>query len=471
MWRHFPKSWKFKPSWAVPLTYDTIDKVKNVKNQILSKSSSFEQIDKYLDEMYENNNFTGEIYGSYDDSTVEAEDRDFIYFLHIPKTGGQTVSSLFADFFEKDFIRLHKGRPGKKIDDGSGNIDNKIPMSKTCKEFKACSAYKEGNRKIIPGRFDAHFVSNGVVEFFKGNSIYTRDYINGFDFFGHGDISIPYLIYPRRPIIVTFLRDPINRFYSLYNFLQSHMVGTLDCVDLNKNGGLQNGEFLFDNTLKAFIPANITKKEDKKRYNAERLKRKNIDTRQGKYQTCMKINSRDIIEHDLRKEVDLYAMKLKFIEKCRKHKLLTLSSVPFNYPLDDFLDIIIDIEQDNFMTRAYSGGTVFSYFGNNSNLTLDDMIKLSKKAVKNFAFIGFSEYFKESIELFLSSFTNVKYNERVIKRFFNLQRNKSSNPNKKDSKSDPRFNDRLIKVEKYDALLYDYAIEIFHKRYDNLIKR
>jgi hypothetical protein len=87
---------------------------------------------------------------------------DILYFLHIPKTGGQSLMHIIASYFPKDQVLFMEGR----------DLD-RLPQD--------LSRYR-----FIQGHFDYNF--------------YT------------------YLL--RKPVYVTLLREPVARTISLYNYIK-----------------------------------------------------------------------------------------------------------------------------------------------------------------------------------------------------------------------------------------------------------
>ena len=54
----------------------------------------------------------------------------------------------------------------------------------------------------------------------------------------------------------------------------------------------------------------------------------------------------------------------------------------------DLLASIMEMEQDNYMTKMYSATSVFSFFGDASHFSDDQRVQLAKAAMDRFTFVG-----------------------------------------------------------------------------------
>jgi hypothetical protein len=184
-----------------------------------------------------------------------------------------------------------------------------------------------------------------------------------------------------------------------------------------------------------------------------------------RYSKCNSRIAQGVVTKQLNSPEKLFENKAAEIAECRTRKMLTLDAVPYKYDLMDFLQLTIDMEQDNYMTRAFSGTLAFSFFGNPSQITDDQKLTLAKKAMRRFAFIGDTSDYATAVDLFYFTF-NIDYVQKKADDLANAKRNVSA----KKTEKIPAVDAAVLAANKLDEAVYNDAkalyaekLELMHK--------
>ena len=488
---YFPSDWDI--SSKVPFMYyhQLLDYPKrSLKSKEMNHSLTYEQIDSYLDsiEIPQYPYYLRNIYNFID---ANPNNRDFITFLHIPKTAGQNFHAIFTFLFTaNNFItKLKNGIVtfNQKVQEQNNPKSGLFPlMTPICRQYNFCKMLQlQKKPQMIPPRLDYTFASTKFVNRIKGDTALTRKYLNIWDYtVTHFDISLSYVLSSRRPVFITFLRKPIDRFYSYFNFLQTQSYGLKHCLKLYQNDQLQQHlatlkerrkkdkrerEREQQRSLLDDEDSDSDSDSDSEDKIAERIKEE-LTRQQEKYSKCNFNTANFITTNEITtlKQLDqLLQNKLKI---WKNHKQLTLSIMPIlNYNFENFLYDLEEIDQNNYMTKAYSGTSYFSYFGHQKKkagkLSLKQQYTLAKKALRRFVFIGLTELFQESVQIFYKTF-NLPYNKKVATMLLDRQTNKNQHKVRGNNTMDLL----ISQYNAYDERLYDFVYEkIYQKRKQQIL--
>eukprot|EP01103_Thecamoeba_quadrilineata_P017853 TRINITY_DN6511_c0_g1_i1.p1 TRINITY_DN6511_c0_g1~~TRINITY_DN6511_c0_g1_i1.p1 ORF type:complete len:501 (+),score=79.84 TRINITY_DN6511_c0_g1_i1:37-1539(+) len=416
-------------------------------------------------------------------ATDLTDENHFLYFVHIPKTGGMTFNVVLRKMF--------------------------------------------GNSLRGPiRRLDVTFASTPGMRKVYRNKTLTKNYFGTASAgLGHTDISLMEALHPTQVTFITFLRDPIQRLMSLYYFVQRNCRSPLSaCRGQNCTNGNTTIIFERNRRLERFLDrANVTRDNAtsgvriQPNWNMTELMMDHNRTRVTNASLIIHRNrelflpnlTRDFIPHNytfneslveqnetevltLHEWEDLFSGRfenswdqdqgLHFSEAVRllesqsdydtlfeddfvKLRPATSNVVQNSFPrfnqnttMGQFLSMILTQEQDNYMVRAYTGQTRITFskkrFGFGSRIA-DELLQEAKRFLTKIPFFGLTERYDESVEL--------------LKWTFNLTEMVLESPPKRNYGKPQKpiassYEKRIRAVEWADNQLYEFATRLFQKR-------
>jgi len=333
---------------------------------------------------------------------------DFLFYVHMPKTAGQAFHRVLA-----------RSLKGCTLSDALCN-----PFQKTNKPLlvaprldltyapKANDATLMTNHSAVIPRF-AHF-SAGL---------------------GHADVSIATQLPRRRVIFMTMLREPVARLSSMYSYMIGNTNVAMECIDaVNRN--------------LIYYP-NITSKgisKDKKLSvicNEPMIRRR-----------VFKNVSLPLYLDNVRNR---FERGLKFHSAATPY-IMGPTCLPPQTTFTHFLEALKIAGYDNYMARAVTGQTMRSFLDSSfPKLTPEQTLVLAKKMLDAFPFVGLTERFEDSVELYLWTF-GFPYSSPGKEFVFNKSKKKANISSEDEN--------RIRQMESLDLDLYKYGVQLFEDRFE-----
>eukprot|EP01088_Endostelium_zonatum_P017234 TRINITY_DN4988_c0_g1_i2.p1 TRINITY_DN4988_c0_g1~~TRINITY_DN4988_c0_g1_i2.p1 ORF type:complete len:593 (-),score=120.20 TRINITY_DN4988_c0_g1_i2:185-1963(-) len=431
--------------------------------------------------------------------------RDFLYFLHIPKTAGQTFHAIMRSVLDYQFLakkdsegliynwgsylslnetqisRLFDKDPAwytpeaAKLDAPNLAVTLKpadIPtlsrqhldfikrtmMSKQCAMEPTC--WTRGNKMGTP-RFDPHFAcARSIVPMIQNMTLFQQHYDPFDGLCGHFDTSLVRALAPRKVAIITFFRRPFDRFMSWYNYLRSNAGKAHDCI--TKNARLEKEGRRAGRRADRSLAETHQQGEVVKKGISRRLRCPGIGGRQ--------VNS---IEELIRYSEENFEAIIN--NTATEPFRFQPFSMPYSYTPEQFLNALIKMDLNNYVAKALSGCLKHSFNGDQKKQGFreEEMLEIGKAAIDSIPFIGLAERWNDSVQLFLYTFGFLDYSfndPAWLPGLVQSHRNKSSKKFDGEQEDIGELRKKVGEVDYLDEALYKYAEKVFEERYQNMMK-
>jgi len=289
---------------------------------------------------------------------------------------------------------------------------------------------------------------------------------------GHHDISFVWVQDRSNPMLVTFAREPVARFYSYYDFLMQGFALAEQCLKTPRGlpPMLKGIPGVPRNLLEAARKAddldmyardaldwaqNATELSPKRSLQASLPAR--IKDRMGQLTSpvhCPPPLASALTRNNVKTREDVDEWFERRFHACVEDKMFHVESLGRDTTPNDLAEVLPTMGLDNYMTKHYSGTSVFSYFGSSDHIDDETRLRLAKKALDKFAFVGLTEKYSQHLEMFAHTFgLTVK---PAVRR-----RNKS----RKKAERDPELVQRIKQMDYMDEQIYFHAAYLAQERY------
>jgi hypothetical protein len=333
---------------------------------------------------------------------------DFLFYVHMPKTAGQAFHRIIARSLKGCQLNDLKCNPFKSNNSESLPVAPRLDLTYAP---KYSDANLMTNRSAMVPRF---------AQFAAG--------------LGHADVSLATQLPQRRVIFMTMLREPVARLSSMYNYMIGNTNVALECVDaVNRN--------------LIYYP-NITTKgisADKK---------------------LSLICNEPMIRRRVFKNVSLPSylatVRTRFERGLKLHTnsspyIMGPTCLPPRTTFTHFLEALKRADYDNYMTRAVTGQTSRSFLDpSRPQLKSAEELVLAKEMLAAFPFVGLTERFEDSVELYLWTF-GFPYSSAGKEFIFNKSKRKNTFSQEDEV--------RIRQMEFQDMELYKFGMELFEQRF------
>lgn len=254
-------------------------------------------------------------------------DSDFVFYVHMPKTAGQTFHRIIARSFRNCSL-----------------ADDK------------CAKKQESRKTVVGPRIDMTYATKSHFRRLHDHpEMLAEEYAPYIAGLGHVDISIALAFAPRRPVFLTMLRDPMSRIFSWFNYMTSNTATVVECIRAKEetriifpplpSGGIRS---------KKLPDGRTTDPRLEKLCNEGMTKRRIYLSETADEYNKMQIRNFDkgIMRHSAD---DPYIMGP--------------NALPVNTSSTTFIEAIKKIDLDNYMTRALTGRTTRSFLKEKPKLT------------------------------------------------------------------------------------------------------
>lgn len=337
---------------------------------------------------------------------VEA-DSDLVFYIHIPKTAGQTFHRIMGRTFRN--CSLHDDH---------------------------CNRRPELNQ-IIARRLDLTFATNlDFQHFYEQPQDFKRTYANVASGLGHVDASIGLTLLPRRSVFITVLRDPAERVSSWFNYMKSNADALMQCISAKVSGKL------------SFVQ---------------------VPGARGYWDTDDKKLAQICNEPSSFKPLQRYESLEEFVDwqnymfdKAKSHDQLHIlgpNTLPNATSFSEFVSLMPKLKLDNYMVRAFTGTTSATFVPRAFQPQTDqEKLALAKDFLRRMPFFGITNRFEDTVKLYLWTFGfSFPENWKAEEFAYNLSK-------KKEVKEDTPEMKQVKEMEWMDKELYDFALGLFDER-------
>lgn len=254
---------------------------------------------------------------------------------------------------------------------------------------------------------------------------------------GHTDVSLG-LALDRETVFITFLREPVDRLTSLFNFLRGNVEAFLSCLEALKAGRI-------------------------------RLNGGQVESEDNDLQLMCSENRNDKRLHDYKTNVSFLRFTRQTYDTLQQHTRRTglpwiygTHNLPPDVPFKTFLLDMIELKMDNLMVRSLAGITATSLVPLFAQpKTPEATLQLAKDVLSKMPFFGLADRFEDSIKLYLWTFGIPIIDRNLASVTAALKRNAHRNETPKIATTET---ERAFEMEWMDRELYRYSQGLFEER-------